>query len=201
MWVFKGHNGAIICCAVITVDARKILLIKRQTAYYIPFLEEKKKKYLFKRENDWFKLSVETKVNKKICFALNVEPDCRPHTLQLLLCQMDKKLFGSISSPQGAERTLSPQSTAAHEQVENIARQAAFDRMVFSKDKADDQKKGARGSSFKKGGTGKSTASDEKVGRPVYYVMVGQTKCTRIRLRKPNHEISAKVPARLLSPS
>jgi hypothetical protein len=98
--LFECKNGDIVCYANIKVDESSFMLFKRQTAYYIPIpcLDPPRRYYLFKRDlfkrenmNVWFK-SADNKSGNKICFAKNVDPDCKSETLRGLLSEMDKKL-------------------------------------------------------------------------------------------------------------
>ena len=157
-------------CVILEVDTRKVLLFKLVDACFIRFVEGAEIKYFYKRANyGWFKVSDDNKEHKNICFALNVDTDCKPYTLQLLLRRMDEKLLEGILPFQGT----------GEQQVTKLIRQEAFNRTVFRDKKDTDALSQRVIESF----STKWTASNVKVGRPVYVVTVGQMKSSRIRLK------------------
>ena len=135
-------------------------------------------KYLFKRDDHgWFKVSDNKKIEGNICFALNVDPDCKPYNLQLLLRQMDKNLLESyhIPPPPQLEGTVHQK----HIQVDKYKRVEALNRMVFR------EKKASSHWLYDRLGKPMTENSDPlKYGRPVYFVTIGDMNSSRIQLKK-----------------
>ena len=124
---------------------------------------------LFKREvtgvSTWFRVADEYHEHGKICFAKEVSPETQEFSLQHLLHKMDEAIMDSNLDDEDSDDDAENVSG----RVKAFVRKQAIDRTIFSYDP-----------SSKKGDV---CASDNRKGRTVFYVTVGQIKQTRITIK------------------